>query len=248
MDWDRGSYEETAKELLPAAEHVVQRAGIEKHHQVLDVGTGTGNAALLAARAGANVTAIDPSPRLLKVARQRVGTGDFQVASAEDLPFSDQSFDRILSLFAVIFSEQPQAAAEEIQRVLKPTGKALITAWEPAGALNEALGLLGSATAKAAGAENKRFGWGEPAKVKALFEGASVDVERAELSFSVTSAEAYISRFEASHPAGMLFREVLTRAGTYGEIRERARQALDADLPEAVGYFVYTISSPRIAA
>ena len=248
MDWDRGSYEETAKELLPAAEHVVQRAGIEDGHEVLDLGTGTGNAAALAAKAGANVTAIDPSPRLLEVARERVGSGTFQVATAEDLPFDDQSFDRVLSLFAVIFSEQPQAAAKEIQRVLKPAGRALITAWEPAGALNEALGILGSETAKAAGAENKRFGWGEPDKVKALFDGTAVEVERAELSFGVPSAEAYISRFEARHPAGMLFREVLTRAGTYGEIRERARQALDADLPEDVGYFVYTISSPRTAA
>src|SRR3954470_2685436 len=142
MDWDRGSYEETGQELMPAAELVVERAGIEEGQTVLDLGTGTGNAALLAARAGANVTAVDPSERLLEVARERVGQGTFIKARAEELPFDAQSFDRVLSLFAVIFTEQPQEAADEIARVLKPEGKALITAWEPVGAMSEALGIL----------------------------------------------------------------------------------------------------------
>jgi len=248
MDWDRGSYEETGQELLPAAEHVVQQAGIEEGQEVLDLGTGSGNAAAIAAQLGAKITAVDPSPRLLEVARNRVGEGDFQVATAEDLPFEDQSFDRILSLFAVIFSEAPQKAAQEITRTLKPDGRALITAWEPKGALNDALGILGAATAKAANTNSERFRWGDPDTVAALFDNADVQVERAQLRFSAPSAEAYISRFETSHPAGLLFKDVLTRAGTYAEVREQARSALDADLPETIGYLVYTVSSPRTAA
>jgi ubiquinone/menaquinone biosynthesis C-methylase UbiE len=248
MDWDRGNYEETATELFPAAEHVVQRAGIEEGHAVLDLGTGTGNAAFLAARAGARITAVDPSPRLLEVAKERVGAGDFHVATAEDLPFDDKSFDRVLSLFAVIFSEQPQKAATEITRTLKPQGKALITAWEPKGGFNDAFGILGSETAKAAGAQRERFGWGDPDQVTALFADAAVDVERATIAFPPESAEDFISRFESRHPAGMLFKDVLTRAGTYEQTRARAKRALEADTPAEVGYFVYTIRSPRTAA
>ena len=150
VDWDRGVYEDTATELAPAAEHVVELAQITKGDRVLDLGTGTGNAALLAARAGADVTAVDPSQRLLDVARERVGTGEFTKAKAEELPFDDQSFDRVLSLFAVIFTDEPQRAAQEILRVLKPTGKALITTWEPTGAMHAALGILGKATSDAA--------------------------------------------------------------------------------------------------
>jgi ubiquinone/menaquinone biosynthesis C-methylase UbiE len=248
MDWDRGSYEDTARELEPAAEHVVAQAGIEQGHSVLDLGTGTGNAALLAARAGASVTAVDPSPRLLDVARERVGAGTFTVAKGEDLPFADASFDRVLSLFAVIFTEQPQQAASEILRVLKPQGRALITAWETAGGLNDALVILGGAAARAAGNERPRFRWGDPATVTDLFDGASVEVERAELPFAAPSAEQYLQRFESRHPAGMQFKDVLTEAGTYAEVRDQAKAALEADLPERIGYLVYTVSSPGTAA
>jgi ubiquinone/menaquinone biosynthesis C-methylase UbiE len=248
MDWDRGSYEDTAKELEPAAEHVIGKAGIEEGDHVLDLGTGTGNAAVLAARAGATVTAVDPSPRLLEVAKQRVCEGTFRTASAEDLPFDDESFDRVVSLFAVIFTEQPQQAATEILRVLKPQGRALITAWETAGGLNDALTILGGAAAKASGSERRRFRWGDPDTVKPLFDGADVEVERAQLPFAARSAEDYLQRFESRHPAGMQFREVLTRAGTYDDVRQEAKAALDANLPDEIGYLVYTVSTPGSAA
>jgi len=240
VDWDRGSYEETAEELAPAAAHVVQRAGIEPGQTVLDLGTGTGNAAVLAARAGAEVTAVDPSPRLLDVARQRVGQGEFVVAKAEELPFEDRSFDRVISMFAVIFSHEPERAAKEILRVTR--GKALITAWESTGPLNDALGILGRATNEAAQTPPRRFDWGNPDKVKDLF--GDVGVERATLEFQIPSAEAYLQRFESRHPAGMLFKDVLTRAGTYEDVRAQAKAALGGDdgpLDLASSYFIFTI-------
>jgi ubiquinone/menaquinone biosynthesis C-methylase UbiE len=245
VDWDRGAYEDTAAELAPAAAHVVERAGIEPGHKVLDLGTGTGNAALLAARAGADVTAIDPSRRLLEVAEQRVGKGTFQVAHAEDLPFDDKEFDRVLSIFAVIFSEEPEQAASEILRVTR--GKALITSWEPTGGMHAALDILGKATSEVAGSNaRRRFPWGDPDKVKELFDNATVDVERATITFEAPSAESYMERFETRHPAGMLFKDVLTGAGNYDEIRARAVAALGDDRPLRVSssYLVFTVAPP----
>jgi len=246
VDWDRGQYEDTATELAPAAQHVVERAGIEEGHTVLDLGTGTGNAAFLAAQKGADVTAVDPSPRLLEVAKNRVGAGDFRVATAEDLPFDDQSFDRVLSLFAVIFSEDPHKAAREITRVTR--GRALITSWEPTGGMHEALGILGRATSEAAGTSANRYPWGEPDRVKELFKGADVAVERAQLAFEAPSAEDYMERFETRHPAGMLFRDVLTRSGDYAAKRAEAVAALGDGRPLRVtsSYFVFTVA-PRAA-
>jgi SAM-dependent methyltransferase len=243
MDWDRGSYEETGQELMPAAELVVERAGIEEGQTVLDLGTGTGNAALLAARAGANVTAVDPSPRLLEVARQRVGEGEFVVAKAEDLPFADRTFDRVISMFAVIFSEDPEQAASEILRVTR--GKALITAWEPTGLVNDAFGILGRATREAAKRRPRTFEWDDPENVKGLF--GDVGVERAQIGFEAPSAEAFLQRFESRHPAGMMFKDVLTRAGAYDEVRARAKAALGDDEPLRVtsNYFIFTVE-PRL--
>jgi ubiquinone/menaquinone biosynthesis C-methylase UbiE len=251
VDWDRGAYEDTAAELAPAAEHVVRQANIAPGQDVLDLGTGTGNAALLAAQAGANVTAVDPSRRLLEVARERLGTGTFAVATAEDLPFDDQTFDRVLSLFAVIFTEQPQEAATEIIRVLKPQGKALITAWEPVGAMRDALDILGKATSEAANSPARdRFPWGDPAKVTQLFADADVSVDRGHITFEGPSAEAYVERFESRHPAGMLFKDVLSRAGRYDDARATAIKVLedanesDTRMRVTSSYFVFTVARP----
>jgi SAM-dependent methyltransferase len=250
VDWDRGAYEETATDLAPAAAHVMGLAAPRQGERVLDLGTGTGNAALLAARAGAQVTAVDPSRRLLDVARERVGADTFMVAKAEELPFDDASFDLIVSLFAVIFTEHPDQAASEIVRVMAPTGRALITAWKPSGAMHEALGILGKATSEAAQAPaRERFGWGEPDKVAELFAdaGASVTVDRAQISVDDASPEAYIERFETRHPAGMLFKDVLTRAGTYDDARTKAIAAIrdgnesDTALRVTSRYLVFTI-------
>lgn len=71
IDWGIGRYEATASELEPAAEHVVSLAELQPGERVLDLATGTGNAALLAARAGAVVTGVDAAPRLIDVARDR---------------------------------------------------------------------------------------------------------------------------------------------------------------------------------
>ena len=70
MDWDLGKYEYVAQQLLPAANEAVAHLAPAPNEAIGDVGCGTGNAALIAASMGAVVTGIDPSPRLLEVARR----------------------------------------------------------------------------------------------------------------------------------------------------------------------------------
>ena len=64
VDWSVGHHEETASQLLPAAELLVEEAAPLAGERVVDVGCGTGNAALLAAARGARVTGVDPALRL----------------------------------------------------------------------------------------------------------------------------------------------------------------------------------------
>src|SRR3954453_16693501 len=69
VDWGLGRYERTADQLLPAAEAVVASAAPAEGERVVDVGCGTGNAALLAAGGGARGMGVAPAARLLEVAR-----------------------------------------------------------------------------------------------------------------------------------------------------------------------------------
>ena len=103
-----GRYEKTAEQLLPAARLVVDRAAPAAGERVVDVGCGTGNAALLAAARGASVIGVDPAPRLLDVARaQALAQGvdaTFVEGDAAAIPLSDGEADVVLSVFGVIFA------------------------------------------------------------------------------------------------------------------------------------------------
>jgi ubiquinone/menaquinone biosynthesis C-methylase UbiE len=88
---------------------------------ILDVGTGTGRAALLLARGGARVTAIDASEQMLAVARQRATeehlTIDFRCGDAHAIPFPDRAFDVAISLRVLMHTPDWQRAIGELCRV-----------------------------------------------------------------------------------------------------------------------------------
>lgn len=146
LDWGAGQYEITAAELQPAADHVVELAHVQPGHKVLDLATGTGNAALAAARRGAVVTGIDAAERLIEVAAQRADAEaletSFIVGDIQDLPFADASFDRVLSVFGLIFASDADRAFAELRRVLAPEGRGLLSVWVPSGAIDAMAGVL----------------------------------------------------------------------------------------------------------
>lgn len=121
---------------------LVKAAGVRTGQRVLDVGTGTGVAAITAARLGARVVAVDPTPELLVQARENARIAqadvDFREAGAEEMPFRDEEFDVLLSHFGHIFAPHAQRAADEMLRVLKPGGTLAFSAWPP----NEGLGAI----------------------------------------------------------------------------------------------------------
>src|ERR687897_873264 len=101
--WGAGDFGTLAEHIADVGELVVARAGIEPEMRVLDVACGTGNAAIPAARAGARVTGLDLVPTLLDQGRAKADAAGVEVAwvegDAEQLPFEDGSFDRVLSTF-----------------------------------------------------------------------------------------------------------------------------------------------------
>jgi ubiquinone/menaquinone biosynthesis C-methylase UbiE len=119
------------------AEVVVARSGAGAGDVVVDVACGTGNAALLAAVRGARVVGVDGAPRLLAVARERAAAMGVEAEWLEGdlaaLPLADGVADVVLSVFGVIFAADPSAALSEVARILRPDGRAFVTAWVPAG-------------------------------------------------------------------------------------------------------------------
>jgi protein-L-isoaspartate O-methyltransferase len=116
-------------------EHAAPRAG----DRVLDLGCGTGNAALLAAERGASVTGVDPAERLLAIARKlaaiRNVPATFIRGDAAAIPLPDAAIDIALSVFGVIFAPDAPVAAAELARVTTPGGRIAICAWVPDGPL-----------------------------------------------------------------------------------------------------------------
>lgn len=232
VDWGLGQYETTAAELEPVAEHVVALADVRSADQVLDLATGTGNAALAAARRGARTTAIDAAPRLIEVARRRAASERCEVSclvgDMHRLPFGDDTFDCVLSVFGIIFAADPARAVAELIRVLGPGGRALITAWMPVGPIDAMVGVFMRAVAQAAGPPPRRFPWHEPDAVRKLLDPYRVNVcwHQGALAITAASPEEYLDAQERSHPMSVASRPLLERAGRYAAAREEALAAL----------------------
>jgi ubiquinone/menaquinone biosynthesis C-methylase UbiE len=234
MVWGLGRYERTAERLMPAAEVVVDQARPRSGEHVVDLGTGTGNAALLAARAGANVTGIDPAPRLLEVATQLADeaglTIEFRGGESAAMPLPDAFADAIISVFAVIFADDPAAAAAEIARVRKPNGRFVMSAWVPGGPVTKAM----QVTSKAMGAEERKgFDWHDPDTLAELFAPHDMALEtwtEHQISFTSSSAYAYVEEESTEHPLWILGMQMLERQGAdkADALREEVVEIFDA--------------------
>jgi len=125
--WSKGDFNEIARQNVVMAEELVKAADPSPGQKVLDLACGSGTAALVAARRYCDVTGIDYVPELIDRARKRAEASglpsEFLVADAQHLPFPDNSFDVILSVYGVQFAPNQEKAAAEMVRVCKPGGK-----------------------------------------------------------------------------------------------------------------------------
>src|SRR5216684_8380396 len=131
--WMAGDFGQIANYTVHVAEEFGERIGIKPGSRVLDVACGTGNTALPAARTGASVTGVDIAPNLLEQARKRAAAEGvkirFDEGDAEQLPYPDQAFDVVLTMFGAMFAPRPDTVAAELMRVCKPGGLIAMANW-----------------------------------------------------------------------------------------------------------------------
>ena len=120
----------TAGALLDAAE-------VEANTRLLDIGTGPGVVAKAAVARGAQVTAVDAEPSMVKAAARNVPGLDVRVAVLPDLPLNDGQFDAVTGNFVINALGDPATALAELARVLRQGGRVALTCWRnpPAPAL-----------------------------------------------------------------------------------------------------------------
>ncbi len=140
--WAAGDFSRIAPAAQIVGELLCDAVPVLAGDRVLDIGCGSGNTALAAARRRCRTAGADPVEALLERARQRAHFEglevEFQSAPAEALPFGDGQFDVALSSFGLIFSAEPEQAVAEAARVLRSGGALALTSWQ-CGSLNDAL-------------------------------------------------------------------------------------------------------------
>lgn len=246
MDWGLGHYERTAAQLQPIAGVVVDVAQPAAGERVLDLGCGTGNAALIAAERGARVTGVDPAQRLLDVAQGRAEDGGFEIAllrgEAEEIPLEDGAVDLLLSVFGAIFAPDAAAAAAEMSRVTAPGGRIVLSAWIPQGAISEVARLGREAVAAALGAPPGAppFAWHDPAALSDLFgeQGLAVTVEERTHAFTAASPRAWVEQEARDHPMQVAGAAVLEARGEADALKERAVGIFEAANEDASAFRV----------
>jgi ubiquinone/menaquinone biosynthesis C-methylase UbiE len=179
--WASGDYPAVAAELIPTlGPELVAACGIRPGQDVLDVGAGTGNAAIPAAALGATVVASDLTPELFTAGRgiaadRRVGL-EWVEGDAEALPFPDDSFDVVMSCVGAMFAPHHQAVADELVRVCRPGGTIGMINWTPEGFIGNLFATMRPYAPPLPPGAIPAPRWGDEQHVRSLFGDTVTDL------------------------------------------------------------------------
>ncbi len=200
--WAAGNYAIVGATLQIVGEQLCEAADLRPDERVLDVATGNGGTAIAAARRGCDVTGADYVPRLLERARLRAAAEGFTIAfdeaDAEDLPYPDSSFDRVLSTFGVMFTADQQRGATELLRVCRPGGTIALANRTPDGFIGQLFKTIGAHNPPPAGAASPAL-WGTEPHLRVLLGAGITDLRivQRDYVFRYRCAEHFLEVFRA---------------------------------------------------
>lgn len=249
--WAAGDYAALSEEIAGVGELLVERAEVAAGMRVLDVACGTGNAALPAARRGGEVTGLDLVPGLLQAGQAKAASAGLEVewveGDAEALPFDDESFDAVLSVFGVQFAPRHAVVADELTRVTRPGGRIGLVNWTPDGLIGQLFKVMGRYMPAPPDYASPPPLWGDEEHVRELFADAPVELEftRGHNPWRFDSAEHWVVFMETHYGPMVKAREKLTAEGRWEACREeihalaeRHNEATDGTLLIQAEYLV----------
>lgn len=175
--WSNGPYERVADTIGDTHVALVDALRPRPGERWLDLACGPGPVAELAAGAGARVTGIDLSPRLVEVARQRAEDGrfeiDYAVGDCESLvAVPDASFDAVSSNVGIVFAPDHDATARELARVTRPGGRIGIVAWTIEGGVGRMFRMMAPFQPPPPAGAGSPFAWADEEHVRGLLGDA----------------------------------------------------------------------------
>jgi ubiquinone/menaquinone biosynthesis C-methylase UbiE len=230
--WARGDYHRFAKETVwELGEVLVRACGISPGQRVLDVAAGTGNTAIRAAAAGAEVVASDLTPENFEAGRREAEARGVKLewveADAEALPFADGEFDVVASSLGAIFAPDHRAVADEMLRVCRRGGTIGMLNFTPEGLISDFFGVLAPYMPPPPARALPPALWGSEEHIRELFGDR---VETLEMT-----RRHYVERASSPRDYRELFKEafgpVVAIYASLAEEPERAA-ALDRDFLE----------------
>lgn len=202
--WTTGDFGAMSRTFgQPTADDFVARLDAVEGKRVLDVACGTGAATLPLARRGATVTGLDLAPNLLAEARDAAAAAGLPIrldeGFAEELPYSDGSFDLAVSMFGVIFSPFPERVVSELHRVLAEDGRIALANWTPDSFSGQSQKLAASYLPPPPPDAERPFAWGDEGAMRSLLDRHFVKVEtrvvpiRWDVPFEPAEAAAFLA-------------------------------------------------------
>jgi SAM-dependent methyltransferase len=219
--------------------HLINAVGVSTEMSVLDVACGPGYVSAAVKKLGANPTGIDFSRKMVAIARSMFPKVTFREGDAQELPFTDASFDRVLMNFGLLHLSKPEEACAEAFRVLRPRGKFGFTIWaepheNPGGKIvNDAIEAHGDLNVEVPDGPSKFFFADKQECRKTLerngFDGQSMIFETRSVEWNVPTPQ-YL--FEAERDAGVRTAGLLARQSS-DRLAEIRRAIEDGVLPYA---------------